>query len=496
MTGTARPTGPAKRTGPAQPTGVTGTSDRSDATGATGATSTVLVINAGSSSVKYELIEPTAAVTLASGLVERVGGHDTVLHHRNPTGNTNTELGSTDHRGAIEAMIDAFSTHGPDLASTGVTAVGHRVVMGGSDIHLPTLIDDALVDRIDELAPLAPLHNPANAAAIRMARSLLPSVPHVAVFDTAFFHDLPDTSARYAIDPEFAAERAIRRYGFHGISHEYVSRVVAGVISHDADQPFRQIVLHLGNGASASAVVDGRPVDTSMGFTPLEGLVMGTRSGDIDPSVAFYLVRHHGMSIDEVDHLLNYDSGMAAMAGSNDMRDVHALIAAGADADAGGTGGTGGTSTAVDTADTADTADAGAVTAAAAAARTALEIYVHRLRRYIGAYAAVMGGLDAVTFTAGVGENDRVVREMATRGLEFMGIELDAERNADPTSFPASTTAAGHTSRATGTEIPAMESDEAMVISTDDSRVAVLVVATNEELSIAQQTHTVVALHR
>lgn len=421
-----------------------------DGSGPTGSPGTVLVLNAGSSSVKYQLIEPVGGTTLASGLVERVGTEGAVLHHRRRVEvehgdgrehRSDVELGTVDHSGAIRAMVDAFTTHGPDLGTSDVRGVGHRVVMGGSDIHLPTLIDDGLVDLIDELAPLAPLHNPANAAVIRVARDLLPSVPHVAVFDTAFFHDLPPTSARYAIDPRFAAQRSIRRYGFHGISHEYVSSVVARAFATDHEGRFRQIVFHLGNGASASAVVDGRPVDTSMGFTPLEGLVMGTRSGDIDPSVAFYLVRHHGMSIDEVDHMLNRDSGMLAMAGSNDMRDVHAAMA-------------------------------GDSPTAAADARTALDIYVHRLRHYLGAYAAVMGGLDAVTFTAGVGENDPVVREMAVRGLEFMGIRLDPRRNAGK---------------------PEKNGAPPMMISTDDSPVKVLVVATDEELSIAQQTREVIS---
>lgn len=441
-------------TGPTTNTGDTGGAgtDRAGDTGDVGGA--ILVINAGSSSVKYELIEPASATTFASGVVERVGGHDPVLHHRRGGERFDIPLDTADHRRAIAAMVDAFSEHGPDLwsdAALRVAAVGHRVVMGGPDFHRPTVIDDELVDRIDELAPLAPLHNPANAAAIRMARELMPSVPHVAVFDTAFFHDLPPTTSRYAIDPTFAASHSIRRYGFHGISHEYVSSVASTI--HAAQQrdatgpggpasghqsgPLRQIVMHLGNGASASAVVDGRPVDTSMGFTPLEGLVMGTRSGDIDPSVAFYLVRHHGMTIDEVDHLLNYESGMVAMAGSNDLRDVHERIASGDEA-----------------------------------ASVALEIYVHRLRRYIGAYAAVMGGLDVLTFTAGVGENDAVVRSMATSGLEFMGLRIDRARNEDP--------GGGH--------------GPSGVISSDDSRVLMLVVPTREELSIAEQTRDCIAV--
>ncbi|MBS1848693.1 MAG: acetate kinase [Actinobacteria bacterium] len=390
-------------------------------------TGTILVFNAGSSSVKYELIDSAVCHSLASGLVERVGHDDAVIHHRVGDTEITGPVAAVDHTSAVRAVIDAFATHGPALAEAGIGGVGHRVVMGG-EMFAPTLITDDVLAAIDALAPLAPLHNPANAATIRVARELLADVPHVAVFDTAFFHDLPAPAAHYAIDPTFATEHAIRRYGFHGISHEYVSGTVTAHLG-DRGRPLRQIVLHLGNGASASAVVGGCPVETSMGLTPLEGLVMGTRSGDIDPAVAFYLHRELGMDIDAIDHLLNYGSGLAGMTGTNDVRDIQARITNGD-----------------------------------AAARAAMDIYVHRLVKYVGAYSAVMGGVDALAFTAGVGEHDAVLRAQVCAPLGFLGIAVDAERNAR-----------------------AAHGAESQVISPDEAPVRVLVVPTREEHAIARQ---------
>lgn len=395
-------------------------------------TGTVLVFNAGSSSIKYELIDTGSQAVLGSGLCERVGRDDAALHHFDGETRHDGPVDALDHTSAVQAVIDAFTKHGPSLTDAGITGVGHRVVMGGPELFEPVVITDAVLAAIDALAPLAPLHNPANAAAIRVARDLLADVPHVAVFDTAFFHDLPPAAAHYAISPEFAAEHHIRRYGFHGISHEYVSQTVTRHLTGDdaaAARGLRQIVLHLGNGASASAVVGGRPVETSMGLTPLEGLVMGTRSGDIDPAVAFYLQRSLDMAIDDVDRLLNKQSGLLGMTGSNDMRDIRTRIADGDDV-----------------------------------ARAAIDIYVHRLVKYVGAYAAVMGGLDALTFTAGVGENDTALRAEVGERLAFLGVTIDPARN----------------------DLPA-GSDVVQVISPTDSKVTVLVVPTQEELSIAAQ---------
>lgn len=397
-------------------------------------TGTVLVINAGSSSVKYALLSHVDFRELAGGIVDRIGTPDSTMRHRDPAHGVDVTrtVATPDNGVALAHIVDAFATHGTPLDEAQIVAVGHRVVMGGAAMHEPHLVTPDVLANIEALAPLAPLHNPANAAAIRAAQHALPSIPHVAVFDTAFFHDLPPTAARYAINFDFAQEHAIRRYGFHGISHAYVSaqttRLVhaSNVHTNRANQTFRQVVLHLGNGASASAIVDGRPVETTMGFTPLEGLVMGTRTGDIDPAVVFYLHRTVGLSIDAIDAMLNRASGLAGMAGSNDMRDIHAAI---------------------------DNGDP--------KAQAAFDIYVHRLRKTIGAFAAIMGGIDALTFTAGIGENDARLRAATVATLGHLGIDIDPVANDAPGS-------------------------DARVISPPGSQVTVLVVPTNEEASVAR----------
>lgn len=390
-------------------------------------TGTVLVLNSGSSSIKYELIDPDRGAHLTSGFVERIGEGDAHIRHSHDGTTTDRHAPIAGHDEALRTVLALFDELGPPLAGAGIVGVGHRVVMGGEHFAGATLVDDDVIATVDRLAPLAPLHNPANLAAIAVARDLLPDVPHVAVFDTAFFHDLPPAAATYALERGVAARHSIRRYGFHGTSHRYVSRTAAEVLGRDVGD-LRQIVLHLGNGASASAVASGAAVETSMGLTPLEGLVMGTRTGDIDPAVVVHLARNAGMSLDEIDDLLNRRSGMKGLTGHNDMREIHRLVAAGD-----------------------------------AAARLALDVYVHRLKKYVGAYTAVMGGLDALSFTAGVGENDAVVRAETAAGLAFLGIEVDAERNA-----------AG--------------SDAPRVISPDGARVAVMVIPTDEEMAIAQET--------
>ncbi|HEX2850386.1 MAG TPA: acetate kinase [Acidimicrobiales bacterium] len=392
---------------------------------------TVLVLNSGSSSIKYEVIDPSAGVRVASGLVERIGeGSAHVAHHHLGT-TTKRDAPLATHDEALRAVLALFDEVGPPLAGAGLVAVGHRVVMGGDRFSGPTLIDADVVATIERLSPLAPLHNPPNLAGIRVARELLPDIPHVAVFDTAFFHDLPAASATYALDREVAAAHAIRRYGFHGTSHQYVSRRAADFLGRDLSD-LRQIVLHLGNGASASAILGRAAVDTSMGLTPLEGLVMGTRTGDIDPAVAFHLARTAGMSVDEIDDLFNRRSGLRGLTGHNDMREIHALVASGDER-----------------------------------ARLALDVYVHRLKKYIGAYAAVLGGLDALTFTAGIGENDAIVRAETALGLGFLGIEVDPSRNE-------------------------ARSGEARRISPDGALVAVLVIPTDEAAAIALETMALV----
>lgn len=375
---------------------------------------TVLVLNSGSSSLKYQLLHPETGEVVHGGIVERIG---------------ETEV--PDHKAALRQVFEEFAGRGLDLTDgagtpAGIAAVGHRVVHGGRSFHSPTLIDDHVLAEIRRLSSLAPLHNPANAQGIEVARELLPGVKQVAVFDTAFFFDLPPAAATYAIDRELAAEHALRRYGFHGTSHEYVSQQAAAFLGRPTSE-VDQIVLHLGNGASASAVRGGRAVDTSMGLTPLEGLVMGTRSGDVDPGLVLHLGRSLGMSIDQIDDLLNRRSGLKGLAGENDFRALGALIEQGDEH-----------------------------------AKLAYDVYIHRLRRYIGAYLVDLGGADAITFTAGVGENAAQVRADALAGLERFGIVVDPARNTGRVTEPTR-------------------------ISPDEAPVAVLVVPTNEELAIARE---------
>ncbi len=380
--------------------------------------------------MKYQLIDPAEGTAVATGLIERIGG-DGAATHKAGTQKFTFAGGIPDHGSALSVMQQLFADAGEPLDQAGVVAVGHRVVHGGYRFGEPVVVDDDVLQQIRDLSRLAPLHNPANANGIAQAMVAFPGVPQVAVFDTAFFRDLPAAAATYAIDRTVAAEQQIRRYGFHGTSHQYVSQQVPGILGRAAGE-LRQIVLHLGNGASASAVRGGAAVETSMGLTPLEGLVMGTRSGDLDPGVVFLLLRSAGMSPDDVDNLLNRRSGVLGLAGVSDFRDLHAMIAS-------------------------DDADA------SASASLALDVYCHRVRKYIGAYLAVLGGLDALSFTAGVGENDAVVRAKVVEGLAPLGISIAEDRNA-------------------------ARSSHARLISPDGTPVAVLVVPTNEELAIAQAT--------
>ncbi|MFF0493842.1 acetate kinase [Nocardia sp. NPDC004068] len=389
----------------------------------------VLVINSGSSSIKYQLLEPDSGSVAASGQVSRIGesvadGTVTVEHHSD--GKTLTHDGAiADHAEGLRVVFELFARGGHDLSGAGPAAVGHRVVHGGEVFYEPTLITDEVVRTIDELSALAPLHNPANATGIRAIRELLPDVPQVAVFDTAFFHGLPDAAKTYAIDAKVAARHGIRRYGFHGTSHEYVAAQAARLLGRDLTE-VNQIVLHLGNGASASAIRAGRAVDTSMGLTPLEGLVMGTRSGDLDPGIIPHLARTADMDIDAIDHLLNRDSGLKGLSGVNDFRALAERV---------------------------DSGDP--------AARLAYDVYIHRLRHYIGAYLIDLGEVHAITFTAGVGENTPRVRADALAALTPFGITLDPTRNTTPSHSPRP-------------------------ISTPDSRTKVFVIPTNEELAIAR----------
>jgi acetate kinase len=402
--------------------------------------SVALVINSGSSSLKYSLIDPDRALELANGLIERIGQQAGSVTHTVRTiaapgvptpavldVKHTQERPVPDHDEAFAVMLAQFAEHGPSLEEHPPLVVGHRVVHGGARFFAPTVITDAVEDDIEDLIVLAPLHNPANLAGIRAARAAFRDVPHVAVFDTAFHQTLAPAAYTYALDAEVAKQHRIRRYGFHGTSHKHVSEAAAAFLERDPAE-LRQIVFHLGNGASATAVRGGRSVETSMGFTPLEGLVMGTRTGDIDPAVLIHLVRRTGLDADGLDTLLNKRSGLLGLAGRSDMRDILDGRAAGDEA-----------------------------------ATLAYDVYIHRLRAYAGAYIAHLGGVDVISFTAGVGENAAAVRADALATLGFMGVRVDAERNA-------------------------VRGSGIRRISAADSLVEVLVVPTDEELEIARQS--------
>jgi acetate kinase len=393
----------------------------------------VLVINSGSSSVKYQLLDMRDASRLAVGLVERIGEQTSRLKHTCVTsGDTREHSGPVaDHDAALKAVAGELARDGVGLDSPELAAIGHRVVHGGMFFTEPTVIDDDVLTEIERLIPVAPLHNPANLTGIRTAMALRPDLPQVAVFDTAFHTTMPEPAARYAIETKTADRFRVRRYGFHGTSHAYVSRETARLLGKEPEE-VNVIVLHLGNGASASAVRGGKCVDTSMGLTPLEGLVMGTRSGDLDPAVIFHLQRVGGMSMDEIDTLLNKQSGLFGLCGDNDMREIRRRMDEGDEQ-----------------------------------ARLAFDIYIHRLKKYIGAYYAVLGTVDAVAFTAGVGENADFVRAAAVAGLEGLGLAVDGARNA-------------------------VRGDKARLISPEGARVAVAVVPTDEEMEIASQTYELV----
>ena len=406
--------------------------------------SRVLVINTGSSSIKYQLFdmpegsgEPQQGdpvdrghKVLASGVVERIGEAGARLTHR--AGDADplvVEDRVADHSEGFERVFGAFEAAGEPIGE--LAGIGHRVVHGGDRLTAPTLVDEGTIRAIADQVPLAPLHNPSNLLGIRIAMASFPDTPQVAVFDTAFHQTMPPRAWRYALPADLAAELRIRRYGFHGTSHAYVSRKAAEHLGRPAAE-LNLITLHLGNGASVAAVAGGRCIDTSMGMTPLEGLVMGTRSGDLDPAVVFYLHREAGLSVDDIDDLRNTRSGMLGLAGANDLREVGRRAADGDQA-----------------------------------ATEALDVYCYRIRKYVGAYAAALGRLDALVFTAGVGENNDGVRAGVCQGLEGLGVTLNPKRNRARSGRPRT-------------------------ISADDAPVAVLVVPTNEELEIAEQTLAVV----
>jgi acetate kinase len=397
----------------------------------------VLVLNSGSSSIKYQLFQADGWAVLASGSVSRIGEPQSELKGRwaRPDGEWEScHLGMpvADHRDGLERIVARLRESAVLADVAELRAVGHRVVHGGEVFHRPTLVDDRVVEVIRDMIPLAPLHNPANLAGIEVARGLFPEVPQVAVFDTAFHQSMPPEAYRYALPEDLYREHKVRRYGFHGTSHHYVAKRAAELLGKPLAE-CNLITLHLGNGASATAIRAGRSVDTSMGLTPLEGLVMGTRCGDIDPAIHFYLARNLGLDNDALDDLLNRRSGLLGLCGVNDMREIQARARAGD-----------------------------------ALADLAVGVFCHRLRKYLGAYYAQLGRVDAVVFTGGIGENDARVRASTCADLEGLGIVLD----------PAANAAGDGGERA---------------VSTPASRVAVLVIPTNEELEIARRALEAVA---
>lgn len=387
----------------------------------------ILVLNAGSSSIKYSLIAPAEQQSLLTGLIERIGESAAIHRFRGRDGSEQkVEKPIADHPQALRELFAVLNDSGA-IKPGELTGIGHRVVHGGETFRQPARIDADVMAQIEAMIPLAPLHNPANLLGIREAMRLMSEVPQVAVFDTAFHQTLPDYAYRYALPERLYRENGVRRYGFHGTSHRYVANQAAEFLGKPLTQT-NLITLHLGNGASVTAIRDGISIDTSMGMTPLEGLMMGTRSGDIDPAIHFYLGRTLDMPSQDIENLLNKNSGCKGVCGENDMRAIHRNADAG-DADA----------------------------------RLALAMYAYRIKKYIGAYYAALGRVDALVFTGGIGENDAWLRQTSCEGLSALGINIDAAKN----------------SRA---EKPCAR------VSSDDSPVAVLVIATNEELEIALQT--------
>jgi acetate kinase len=383
----------------------------------------VLVVNSGSSSLKYQVLDADTGDVAASGQVDRIGGPGRLTH--TTQGQTReSDVVCRDHKEALDAARGALREHGPDLGGLGLFAIGHRVVHGGPRFTEPILVDDAVVTAIRELVPLAPLHNPANLEGILSARESFPDVPQVAVFDTAFHQTLPPQAHTYAVPAEWRDRHQVRRYGFHGTSHRHVSRRTAELLGRDPED-CNVIVLHLGNGSSACAVRAGRSVDTSMGLSPLEGLVMGTRSGDVDPALGAYLARVADLDSTAYDEALNKGSGLLGLAGVSDLRELEKRRATGDER-----------------------------------AALAFDVMVYRLRKYVGAYAVALGRVDAIAFTGGIGENSASVRGAVLEGLGVLGVVPDQAANA--------------------------EGEPERLVTTAASRIAAYVVPTNEELEIAR----------
>ena len=395
----------------------------------------ILVLNCGSSSVKYKLINTSNDNTLAEGGVERIGLEDGFLKFKRADGSKETvALGHIDHNGAVSAILNNLTDEkeGCIKSYDEIDAVGHRVVHGGEKFNKSVLIDEDVKAMIKECYDIAPLHNPANMTGIEAITALMPNVPQVGVFDTAFHQTMPAKSFMYALPYKYYAEDGVRRYGFHGTSHRYVSQRVCEFLGVDIKEQ-KIVTCHVGNGGSITAVLNGKSVDTSMGLTPTEGLMMGTRVGDVDPGALTYLMTKYNLTPAQMQNIINKESGMAGVSEiSSDMREIEAADKAGVER-----------------------------------AQMALAMYEQRIIKYVGAYAAEMGGVDIIVFTGGVGENQTGVRENVCRPLGFMGVELDNELNA----------------KIRGTET---------VISTPASKVKVVVIPTDEELMIARDTEAIV----
>ncbi len=386
----------------------------------------ILIINAGSSSLKYQLMDPESGVVSAKGLCERIGIDGRLTHNANG-GKVTKDIPMPTHSEAINAVLEILvdATEGVIKSTDEIDAVGHRVVHGGNKFAASTLIDETVIKAIEDCIPLGPLHNPANLLGIRACQAIMPATPQVAVFDTAFHMTMPAEAYRYAIPTEYYENDSLRRYGFHGTSHKYVTKRAMELMGKE---DLKIVNCHLGNGSSLSAVKNGQCQDTSMGLTPLAGVPMGTRSGDLDAGVVQFIMNKYGMTADQALNMLNKKSGVLAISGvSSDFRDIE------------------------------EQANAGNADCA-----LALEKFAYEVRKYIGSYAAVLGGLDCLVFTAGVGENYATMRERICKNLEYLGIKIDPEKN-----------------NVRGKEA---------IISTDDSTATVWVIPTNEELMIAQDT--------
>lgn len=398
---------------------------------------TILVLNCGSSSVKYKLIDTNTDRTLAEGGIEKIGLPDGFLKFKTPSGDKRIiELGHIDHKQGIEAILRQLTDpkEGAIKSFDEIEAVGHRVVHGGEKFASSVLITPEVIQQVKDCYDLAPLHNPANITGIEAITALMPDVPQVGVFDTAFHQTMPASSYMYALPYKYYTEDGVRRYGFHGTSHRYVSARAAELLGRPL-KSLKMITCHIGNGGSITAIKDGKSFDTSMGLTPTEGLMMGTRSGDVDPGAITYLMGKHHLNGDDIQRIINKESGVAGISGiGNDMRDIEAAVKRGDNP----------------------------------RATLALEMYEQRIVKYIGAYAAEMGGLDVIVFTGGVGENQIGVRENVCKPLGFIGVQLNNKLNAS----------------VRGSET---------IISTPESKVIVMVVPTDEELMIARDTREIVS---